>query len=72
VEKELIIHAAPAEIEMALLENGKLVELHHQKTNSTFSVGDIFLGKVRKQMPGLNAASSISATGKMPSYTTRT
>jgi ribonuclease G len=56
VEKELIIHAAPAEIEMALLENGKLVELHHQKTNSTFSVGDIFLGKVRKQMPGLNAA----------------
>ncbi len=41
---------------MALLENGKLVELHHQKTNTTFSLGDIFVGKVRKQMPGLNAA----------------
>ncbi len=56
MEKELIINAAPTGIEMALLENGKLVELHHQKINSTFSVGDILVGKVRKQMPGLNAA----------------
>ncbi len=56
MEKELIINAAPTGIEMALLENEKLVELHHQKTNTTFSVGDIFVGKIRKQMPGLNAA----------------
>jgi len=56
VEKELIINATPKDVEIALLENSKLVELHFQKTNNNFTVGDIFLGKVRKLMPGLNAA----------------
>jgi ribonuclease G len=56
VEKELIINSAPTEVEIALLEEGKLVELHHQKTNNNFTVGDIFLGRVVKLMPGLNAA----------------
>ncbi len=56
VGKELIINSTPTEVEIALLEEGKLVELHNQKTNSSFSVGDIFLGRVRKLMPGLNAA----------------
>ncbi len=56
MEKELIINAKPTEVEIALLEDGKLVELHHQKTNNNFSVGDIFLGRVIKLMPGLNAA----------------
>ena len=56
MEKELIINSAPTEVEIALLERGKLVELHHQKTNNNFSVGDIFLGRVIKLMPALNAA----------------
>ena len=56
MEKELIINATPTEVEIALLEQKKLVELHNQKTNNNFSVGDIFLGKVIKTMPGLNAA----------------
>lgn len=56
MEKELIINSTPTEVEIALLENGKLVELHHQKTNTNFTVGDVFLGKIRKLMPGLNAA----------------
>lgn len=55
MEKELIINSTPTEVEIALLENSKLVELHFQKTNNNFTVGDIFLGKVRKLMPGLNA-----------------
>lgn len=54
--KELIINATPTEVEIALLENGRLAEMHHQKTNTNFSVGDIFLGKVKKLMPSLNAA----------------
>ena len=41
---------------MALLEGGKLAELHYQKNDNSFSVGDIFIGKIRKMMPGLNAA----------------
>lgn len=56
MEKELIINSTPTEVEIAILENKKLAELHTQKTNSNFTVGDIFLGKVRKLIPGLNAA----------------
>lgn len=56
MEKELVINATPSGVEIALLEDSKLVELHHQKTNSNFSVGDIFLGKINRLMPGLNAA----------------
>lgn len=56
MEKELVINSTPTEVEIALLEDGKLVELHNQKTNTNFAVGDIFLGKIRKLMPGLNAA----------------
>lgn len=39
-----------------MLEGGKLVELHRQKNNTKFSVGDVFLGTIKKTMPGLNAA----------------
>lgn len=56
MEKELIIHSTPTEVEIALLEDGKLVELHHEEISNDFAVGDIFIGKIRKLMPGLNAA----------------
>ena len=56
VEKELIINASPAEVEIAMIENGKLVEIHRESTNNEFTVGDIFIGRVKKLMPGLNAA----------------
>lgn len=56
MNKELIINSASSEVDIALLEDKFLVELHKEKSNSNFSVGDIYLGKVRKIMPGLNAA----------------
>ena len=56
MEKELIISAQNGAAEIALLENGELVELHKQKSNTLYNVGDIFLGQVKKLMPGLNAA----------------
>ncbi len=56
VVRELIIDAASQEIAIALLENKELVELNKVKSNLEFSVGDIYLGKVKKVMPGLNAA----------------
>ena len=46
----------PDEIWIALLNDGSLIELHHQQGNPEFSVGDIYLGKVRKIVPSLNAA----------------
>ena len=45
----------PTRVEIALVEDQKLVELHQQKTKTNFSVGDIFLGKIKKTMPSLNA-----------------
>jgi ribonuclease G len=56
VEKEIIINSTSTEVEIALLEENKLVEIHRQKNNSSFSVGDIFVGRIKKLMPGLNAA----------------
>lgn len=56
MNKELIIDAGPSEVNIALLEDKALVELNKEKTNSSFAVGDIYLGRVKKIMPGLNAA----------------
>ncbi|MCF0191213.1 MAG: Rne/Rng family ribonuclease [Marinilabiliaceae bacterium] len=53
---ELFIHVSPDEMTIALVEDKKLVELRKEKRNVQFEVGDIYVGKVRKLMPGLNAA----------------
>lgn len=56
MSNELVIDATSSEISIALLENKKLLELNKEKTDTKFTVGDIYLGKVKKIMPGLNAA----------------
>jgi ribonuclease G len=56
VNKDLIIDVSDSEVSLALLEDKQLIELNKEKRNIRFSVGDIYLGKVKKIMPGLNAA----------------
>jgi len=56
VNRELIIDSNLSEVNIALLEDKNLVELHKDEINNKFSVGDVFLAKVKKIMPGLNAA----------------
>lgn len=56
MDRSLIIDSRTTETEIALLEDNQLVELHKQKSNINFAVGDIYLGRVRKVMSGLNAA----------------
>ncbi len=56
MNQELIINSTPNEVVIALLHDKRLVELHREKNNSKFSVGDIYLGKAKKVMTGLNAA----------------
>lgn len=56
MNKELIINSSSSEVEIALLEDKLLVELNKEKSNNEYSVGDIYLGRVKKIMPGLNAA----------------
>jgi ribonuclease G len=56
VSTELVIDVTPSEIAIALLENKQLVELNKEKRNLQFAVGDIYLARVKRIMPGLNAA----------------
>ncbi|MDE6439823.1 MAG: ribonuclease E/G, partial [Bacteroidales bacterium] len=56
MNKELIVDSNAQEVVIALVEDKQLVELHREKNNTMHSVGDVFLGRVKKLMPGLNAA----------------
>ena len=56
MNRELVINVTPSEISIALCEDKVLVELNKEQCQTGFAVGDIYLGKVRKIMPGLNAA----------------
>ena len=56
MNKELIIRSNSDNVDFALLKDGKLIEFQKDEDNSKFSVGDVFLAKVRKSVPGLNAA----------------
>ncbi len=56
MNNELVIDVKNSEISIALLEDKVLVELSKEKSNKQFTVGDIYLGKVKKIMAGLNAA----------------
>lgn len=56
MNSELIIDSTPNEVHIALLEDKRLVEFNSEKKDNNFSVGDIYLGRIRKIMPGLNAA----------------
>ncbi|MBQ6305559.1 MAG: Rne/Rng family ribonuclease [Bacteroidales bacterium] len=54
--RDLVINSHASEVDIALLEDNALVELHREKTNNQFAVGDVYLGRVKKILPGLNAA----------------
>ena len=56
LNKELIINSSAQGVQIALLEDKKLVELHNEKADASFNVGDLYLGRVKKLIPGLNAA----------------
>ena len=57
MDKDLIIDVGQSSISIALLENKRLIELNQEKTEGRgYSVGDVYLGKVKKILPSLNAA----------------
>ncbi len=53
---ELIVNAKGNEVDIAFLKDNVLTELHKEKGNQDFAVGDIYLGKVHRVIPSLNAA----------------
>ena len=52
---ELVVDVQPKEVSIALLEDKSLVELQSEGRNISFSVGNMYLGRIKKLMPGLNA-----------------
>jgi len=55
VTSELVVNVKPQEVAIALLEDKSLVELQKEGKNTAFSVGNMYVGRVKKLMPGLNA-----------------
>ncbi|MTI39571.1 Rne/Rng family ribonuclease [Fulvivirga lutimaris] len=56
MSNELIINSTQNGCRIALLKDKSLVEFHHDEDGNKFTVGDIYLGTVRKVVQGLNAA----------------
>ena len=56
MKSELIVDVQPSEVSIALLEDSRLVSLQKESRSLAYAVGDIYLAKVKKLMPGLNAA----------------
>ena len=56
MKSELIVDVQSNEISVALLEDSRLVSLQKESRGIAYAVGDIYLAKVKKLMPGLNAA----------------
>ncbi len=52
---ELVVDVQPKEISIALLEDKNLVEYQNETRSASFNVGNLYVGRVRKLMPGLNA-----------------
>ena len=56
-EKDLVVSVGPTEVKLALMENHRLIEFSKESSQGhSYSVGDVFLGRVKKVMPALNAA----------------
>ncbi|MFQ3245963.1 MAG: ribonuclease G [Arenicella sp.] len=53
---EILINVTPRETRVAVVENGRLQELHLERTLSRGIVGNIFKGKVVRVLPGMQAA----------------
>ena len=52
----MIIRSNSSAVDFALLKDGKLIELNKEVEDNKFSVGDIFIAKIRKSISGLNAS----------------
>ncbi|MBE6343316.1 MAG: Rne/Rng family ribonuclease [Lentimicrobiaceae bacterium] len=56
MNRELVISSDVSEVKIVLLEDKQLVELHKEQKNNNISVGDVYMGRIKKILPGLNSA----------------
>lgn len=55
MNSEVVIDTQKKEISIALLEDGKLTEFQREELQQSYSVGNMYVARVKKLMPGLNA-----------------
>ncbi|MCB1648877.1 MAG: ribonuclease G [Pseudomonadales bacterium] len=56
MSEEILINVTPMETRVALIENGLLQEIFIERPHGKGYVGDVYLGKVLRVMPGMEAA----------------
>ncbi|MEP6800966.1 MAG: Rne/Rng family ribonuclease, partial [Acidobacteriota bacterium] len=56
MRKELLVNATPPETRVALLEDQRVVEVFHERREHRGLVGNIYLGRVHRVLPGMQAA----------------
>src|SRR5262249_59748744 len=56
VKTEILINAAPVETRVAVTEDGRLVEIFHERRSRRGLVGNVYLGRVQRVLPGMHAA----------------
>jgi len=56
MRSELVVDVTPTSISTALTEDGRLMSLQRESRDASYAVGNLYLAKVKKVMPGLNAA----------------
>jgi ribonuclease G len=56
VRREILVNATPPETRVALLEDGRTVEVYHERRGRQGFVGNIYKGRVHRVLPGMQAA----------------
>ena len=53
---EILINVTPQETRVAMLEQGVVQELHVERSSARGLVGNIYLGRVARVLPGMQSA----------------
>ncbi len=56
MRKELLVNATPPETRVAVMEDQRVVEVFHERREHRGLVGNIYLGRVHRVLPGMQAA----------------
>src|ERR1700743_161645 len=56
MNKEILINVTPQETRVGLVQQGAVQELHVERTLSRGRVGNVYLGKVVRVLPGMQSA----------------
>jgi ribonuclease G len=56
VKKELLVNVTPPETRVALIEDGRAVEVFHERARRQGLVGNVYLGRIHRVLPGIQAA----------------